>query len=279
MPYYQHGGFTMNKRLDSTINELEKAKLHSKNGIGYWTGRNIYKILGYATWESFEHVINKACMACESSGTPQDNHFRGFTKKSETGRPSKDYFLTRYACYLIAMNGDTNKPEIGTAQTYFAVQTRRQEIQEQLTAAEHRIQLRERVKDANRSLSDAAKNAGVQKYGQFHNAGYRGLYEMDLKDIKRYKGLSDKDNLLDHAGRTELAANEFRITQTEDKLKRDNIDTQRKAIKMHQEVGQEVRATIEKLGGTNPEDLPTEVPIKELESKIKKVRKAITGKH
>jgi DNA-damage-inducible protein D len=266
--------------LANTINELDESKKLTKNGGEYWMARKIQAILGYKSWENFHKVISKARMACESSGIDPDNQFHDITKKVPVGSgamvPQVDYFLTRYACYLIAMNGDsTTKPEIATAQTYFAVQTRRQEMNDRLTTDERRLQLRDRVKSANRDLNSAAKKSGVQRYALFHNAGYIGLYDMGLTDIKRKKGLTEKEDLLDRAGRAELAANEFRITQTEVKLIRDKINNERDAIETHKEVGREVRHTIKKLNGVMPENLPTEPSIKKLVNS-KKQKKQIT---
>jgi DNA-damage-inducible protein D len=264
---------------DIIINKLEQIKKVSKNGGHYWMGREIQQVLGYDKWDKFENVINKAIMACESSGEYPDKHFLQTGKMVSIGsgaqRSLKDYYLTRYGCYLVAMNGDTGKPEIGYAQTYFAVQTRKQEVQDQLTADQRRILLRERVKDANKSLNSTAKKSGVQKFGVFQDSGYQGLYEMGLADIKKKKGILEKEHLLDRAGRTELAANEFRITQTEDKLIRDNVASEKHAINTHREVGKEVRKTIDKLGGIMPENLPPEEPIKKLMSKYKKKMKAL----
>jgi|WetSurMetagenome_2_1015567.scaffolds.fasta_scaffold01227_4 DNA-damage-inducible protein D len=271
----------MENDLSQTIKKLDDAKQLTKNGGEYWLAREIQSILGYATWENFHNVINKARMACESSGIEPDNQFRSTTKKVAVGSgamvPQVDYFLTRYACYLIAMNGDAStKPEIATAQTYFAVQTRRQEIQDKLTTDEKRLQLRDRVKNANKDLNSAAKDAGVQRYALFHDAGYRGLYEMGLSDIKRKKGLLDKEDLLDRASRAELAANEFRITQTEVKLVRDKINNEKDAVATHREVGREVRATIKKLNGVMPEELPAEASIKKLVQASKNKTKQIS---
>lgn len=269
----------MNRELDSTINNLELAKKKTKHGIDYWTGREIQEILGYLRWENFVNVINKARMACESTGVDPSDHFLDTTKEIRAGKGARlqksDYFLTRYACYLVAMNGNTEKPEIGTAQSYFAVQTHRQEKQDKLTEDERRIMLRDRVKDGNKKLASAAKKAGVKtrKFPIFQDAGYRGLYDMSLSDIKKFKGLSLKDDLLDRSGRTELAANEFRITQTEDKLIRENVNGEDKAINTHKEVGRAVRNTIKKLGGIMPEKLLPEPSLKKLENKLKKEKK------
>jgi DNA-damage-inducible protein D len=196
----------MERRLEQTIQALEAQKLRSRLGGEYWMARDVQHALGYANWQNFESIIIKAILSCKSAGDvdPHDQ-FIETSKKMAAGKgalvPRKDYFLTRYACYLITMNGDVTKPEIATAQTYFAVQTRRQEIQEQLTAEEGRIELRDRVQEANRNLNSAAKQAGVQRYALFHDAGYRGLYEMGLGNIKRKKGIAPKDDLLDRAGR------------------------------------------------------------------------------
>ena len=267
--------------FDRIINLLNEAKRISPKGKEYWMARDIQKILGYTSWDNFSGVIEKARMACESAGVQSDYHFHDVIKEIEAGKGAKgqrrDCYLSRYACYLIAMNGRTDKPEIGAAQTYFAVQTRKQEIQDQLTAEERRLQLRDRVRTANKDLNSAAKQAGVQRYALFHDAGYRGLYEMGLADIKRRKGIVDKEDLLDRVGRAELAANEFRITQTEVKLVRDNIKSERDAMETHKEVGREVRATIRKLNGVMPEDLPAEPSIKKLVSNHKEI-KQITKK-
>jgi len=270
-------------RLDSTINALEASKRTTEKGIDYWRARKVQLVLAYSEWRNFENAINRARMACESAGIDPMNHFVEITKKVQVGSggiiKQKDYLLTRYACYLVTMNSDTSKSEIGTAQAYFAVQTRRQEKEDQLTADKRRILLRNRIKDANLSLASTAKRAGVQRYPIFQDAGYQGLYGMGLKDIKRYKGI--EDDLLDRAGKTELAANEFRITQTEDKLVRDKVTGEKEATDTHHNVGRAVRNTINQLGGLMPEDLPAETSIKKLERKHKKeikdiIRKRIT---
>jgi DNA-damage-inducible protein D len=194
------------------ISELDKFKRVGPKGGEYWTGRELQEVLGYGTWENFERAIEKARIACNTYGEDQDDHFRGTTKMVEIGsgaqRPTKDFFLTRYACYLIAMNGDSSKPEIATAQTYFAVQTRRQEIRDSNLLSK-RVELRSRVSGAIKVLNSTAKQAGVQNYGLFHDAGYRGLYSMGLTDIKTRKGIGQKEDLFDRVGRAELAANEF----------------------------------------------------------------------
>lgn len=264
----------MKEKYEHIIKDLDDLKQLSNKKTEYWMARDIQNILGYRTWENFENVIERARVSCESAGVETSNHFLDTTKKVTVGSGSvvnkKDCFLSRYACYLVAMSGDTSKVEIAIAQTYFAVQTRLKEIEDKLTEKERRIYLRQRVKDANKKLVAAAKDAGVQRYGIFHDAGYRGLYDMGLNELKTFKGLDKKDDLLDHSGRTELAANEFRITQTEDKLIREEIKGEQNAINTHKTVGKEVRETIKKIGGTMPEHLTLEESIKKLEKGKKK---------
>lgn len=258
-------------KLDSVVNVLDKKRRVTQAGSEYWTGRDIQEILGYAKWDKFENVIKKAMMACESVGTTPNKHFLQTGKVISAGQGAqlerRDYFLSRYACYLVAMNGDSSKPEIATAQTYFAVQTRRQELEDQLTDDQKRILLRDRVRSANKHLNGAAKRAGVQNYAIFHDAGYRGLYNMGVGDLKQRKGIPTKEDLLDCAGREELAANEFRITQTEARLSREQIRGQRAAEDAHLTVGKEVRNTIAKIGGRMPENLPREQNIRQLTSR------------
>jgi len=216
-------------------------------------------------------------MACESTGQDPDNQIREAPKKVSIGsgavRERGDFFVSRFGAYLIAMNGSTKLPQVAEAQRYFAIQTRKQELSEQFLEVEKRAALRARVKDANKHLSDAAHESGVQKWGLFHDAGYRGLYDMGLSQIKDWKGLGDKEELLDRAGRAELAANEFRITQTEESLKRDGVRGDQNARETHRKVGAKVRQTIKELDGTMPEDLPAEQSIKKLTSKRQKQKR------
>jgi DNA-damage-inducible protein D len=267
--------------LDLIISKLEGARKFTDKGIEYWIGREIQAILGYSQWRDFDIVIRKAKMACESTGKNPEYHFVEQRNLITAGKGAivkkGDYLLSRYACYLIAMSGNT--PEAGLAKGYFAVQTRRQEIQDSLTEDEKRLMLRDRVKDANKALCKAAKQAGVQRYGIFQNEGYKGLYNLSFSEIKDVKGLRPNEDILDRMGRTELAANEFRITQTEDKLKRENIKGEQRACDTHFKVGRAVRDTIKELGGIMPEDLPTESPIKKLISEKKKQLKSKTPKH
>lgn len=259
----------MDSQLTITIQHIERGKLRHKNGEEYWMGRDVQRALGYTKWSNFEKVIEKARLACDNSGIPSRKHFAEVGNKVEAGSgalvPKKEYCLTRYACYLITMNGDVSKPEIATAQTYFAVQTRRQEVQDMVIGEDRRILLRERVRKANKSLFGAAKASGVRSFGVFQGAGYLGLYDMNVSDIKHRKNIPLKDELLDRADRTELAANEFRITQTEDKLKRDRVNSETLAKDVHYRVGRQVRKAIADVGGVMPENLPAVPDIKTIE--------------
>lgn len=255
--------------------DFESIKKIDENGIEYWQARELMLILGYGKWQNFEEVVGRAARACVESGQVVDNHFTGISKMIKIAktavRPVKDYKLDRYACYLIAQNGDPAKPQIAMAQTYFATQTRKQELSGELAADERRLFAREEVRKENKKLFKTAKRAGVTKFGSFNDAGYRGLYELSLKDLERVKGVP-KGQLLDHAGSTELAANLFRITQTEEKIKMDNIQTQDEASKTHFMVGGKVRQTIKDIGGVMPERLPVEKYIKEVKKNVKKLK-------
>jgi DNA-damage-inducible protein D len=206
--------------------DFESIKKIDENGVEYWDARELMPLLGYVQWRAFEEVISRAAKACINSGQDLDNHFARSSKMVEIGsntvREVVNYRFDRYACYLVAQNGDPKKSEIATAQTYFAIQTRRQEIFEQLPDSEKRIFIRGEVSDRNKKLFKTAKRAGVSKFGLFNDAGYKGLYGMPLSDIEQKKGIK-KGELLDRAGSTELAANLFRITQTDEKIAKDNI--------------------------------------------------------
>jgi DNA-damage-inducible protein D len=268
---------------ETFVAELDRLRKLAKNGAEYWMGREIQAALGYSNWQNFEMVIRKAEEACANTGVDASKHFIETSRVIETGRGAQieraDWILGRYACYLIAMNGDASKAEVSYAQSYFAHQARRQELQDELTADDRRLLLRDRVKEANKSLASAAKKAGVQRFPIFQDEGYKGLYGgLGQAEIKRQKGIQDKEALLDCIGRAELAANEFRITQTEQKLARENVNTEPDAFRTHHDVGVEVRQTIKKIGGTMPEDLPAEEPIKKLISAKQKQLKAASKK-
>ena len=255
---------------------FEGIKKIDENGVEYWEARELMPLLGYTKWENFEKVVKKAKIACKKSKQPVENHFPDVRKMVTLGSGSKrrvkDYKLSRYACYLIAQNGDSSKEAIATAQTYFAVQTRRQEIYQQLDENTKRLFIREEVRKQNKQLFSTARKAGVKNFGKFNNMGYLGLYGMSLPKIKKKKGIG-KDDVLDRAGATELAANLFRITQTDDKIVKDKIKGEGRASMTHYSVGHKVRKTIEEIGGEMPESLPAEQHVKKInDRKIKKLK-------
>jgi DNA-damage-inducible protein D len=264
----------MVNQLTYIVSALEKTKSVAPNGTEYWRARDLMTVLAYADWTNFRKVIGDAIEACNGSGVLSNNHFREFTDMVEVGSGAKrnieNWYLTRYACYLIAMNGNASKPEIATAQSYFAAQTLIQESEHLLTEQERRILLRNRIKDANKKLGGAAKEAGVRStmFGVFQDAGYKGLYGgHGVRDLKQMKGIPSNEDLLDCIGRAELAANEFRITQTEEKLRLESTQGEQKAITTHAEVGRKVRKAISDIGGTMPEKLPAAPSIKKLAAK------------
>ena len=261
---------------------FDRIKRQTRAGVDYWYGRELQELLGYSTWRTFADAIDRARQACESVGENPSQHFADVSKKVALGsgaqRDVTDVALTRYAVYLTAMNGDPAKLEIAAAQGYFAIQTRRQEQTDALAEEETRIELRERLKEDVKQLHHAAKGAKVTEFALFHDAGYRGMYRMGLGQIKAKKGIAPNEDLFDRSGRAELAANDFRITQTEAKLRRENISGDLIARQTHQEVGAEVRQTIEKLGGVMPENLPAEPSIKKLASERRRANKQLPPK-
>jgi DNA-damage-inducible protein D len=249
-------------------------------GNEYWFARELQKVLEYTEWRNFEKVILLATKACENSKYNVLEHFVEINKLSNRANNAtiniRDYKLSRYACYLIVQNADPNKDIIAFGQTYFAIKTRERELSEQeylnLTEEERRIYKRDKTKKANYFLNQTAKDAGVKNFDKFHNAGYKGLYNGETADdIFKRKGLRYREDILDNMNSEELAANEFRITQTDSKIKRDKIKTEDKANETHFNVGRKVRQTIEELGGTMPENLITpSKSIKELEKEEKR---------
>jgi DNA-damage-inducible protein D len=253
-------------------NDFEEIKEIDNNGIEFWRARKLFPLLGYSRWETFEEVIRRAMKSALNSGQITENHFRSLTKMvdigSNTKRMIKDWKLDRYACYLIAQNGDSKIPQIAQAQTYFAVQTRRQEIFDKLSDAEKRLFIRGEVTSENKKLFKTAKQAGVSNFGLFNDAGYKGLYGSSLADVEMKKGIK-KGELLDRAGSTELAANLFRITQTDEKINKDKIKGDFEARKTHFMVGGKVRQTIKDIGGELPENLKSEKHIKDIKKDIR----------
>lgn len=264
-------------------NTFEEIKHIDEYGNEYWCARELQAVLKYKEWRKFENVILKAKKACKNSNLLVLNHFVQSAKMVSIGsgaqRKQKDYKLTRYACYLITQNADSNKEVVALAQTYFAIQTRKQEISEKdynmLTEEEKRFYQRNLTKKGNYSLNQTAKRSGVKNFDKFHNAGYKGLYNGETADdIAKRKQLRYREDILDNMGSEELIANLFRISQTEQKLKRENIKTEKNASKTHYEVGKKIRKTIKELGGTMPEDLPTpEKSIKQIEKEKKVIEK------
>ena len=255
-----------------------------ENGKEYWFARDLYPLLGYTTWRRFSEVIDRAKLACTSLKIRVEDHFDNIVKMVSLGsgssREVQDIALSRYACYLIVQNGDPSKPVIALGQTYFAVQTRRQELADQktftdLSEDERRLYLRRELAEHNKQLCSAAHDAGVIEpidYAIFQNQGYKGLYgELGTQEIHKRKKLKKSQKILDHMGYEELAANLFRATQTESKLRREETKGKANANATHYEVGRAVRETIQRLGGTMPEDLPTpQKSIKQLEKEERK---------
>ena len=258
---------------------FENIKKIDENGVEYWEARELQKILEYKKWENFYKVLERAMMACTLSNNDISYHFPEVRKMIKMPKNATkdiiDFKLSRYACYLIVQNGDPKKEVIALGQTYFAVQTRKQEITEEqfmnLSEDEKRLYTRINVNNKNKKLFYTAKNAGVSNFGKFNNYGYQGLYNGETaEDIVKRKEINENEDILDWMGSTELAANLFRITQTEDVLDKKNIKGETNACETHYKVGKAVRNTIKEIGGTMPEELPTpEKSVKEIENEIK----------
>ena len=269
----------MNEIKEYTEKIFEDIKHFDEEGNEYWYARELQTALDYKEWRKFENVIYKAKIACNNSNIDINEQFVGIDKLAINVNGGKriinDYKLSRYACYLIAQNGDSRKKTIALAQTYFAIQTRKQELSEKeysmLTEDEKRFYQRNLTRKGNYSLNMVARNVGVRNFDKFHNAGYKGLYGGETaNDIARRKKLRYREDILDNMGSEELAANLFRITQTESKLKRDNISRENDANETHYNIGKNIRKVIAKNGGTMPENLPTpEKSLKELEKEKK----------
>ncbi len=265
----------MNQIKEYNETTFESIKHINEYGNEYWYARELMQALGYTKWGNFINVINKAKLACKLSENNIDDHFADVGKMVSIGsnaqRKQDDYELSRYACYLIVQNSDPRKKAVACGQTYFAVQTRKQEITEKYFNKK-RLVTRSQTIEKNKTLYKAAKASGVVNYGKFTNYGYQGLYGGETaKQIAKRKGLTENDEILDYMGSEELADNLFRIVQTEAKLKNENISNEQDANTTHHKVGLAVRDTIKKLGGTMPEDLPTpEKSIAQLEKEERK---------
>ena len=271
---------TLEKYNEKTFEDIKHI---DECGNEYWYARELQVALDYKRWDKFCNVIESAKIACENSNNAVLNHFSQAGKMVEIGSGAKrkqmDFKLSRYACYLIVQNASPNKEVVALGQTYFAIQTRKQEITEKeyskLTEDEKRFYQRNLTKKGNYSLNQVAKKCGVKNFDKFHNAGYRGLYNGEsADDIAKRKGLRYREDILDNMGSEELAANLFRISQTESKLKRDNVTGEKDANETHYNIGKNIREVIAKNGGTMPEDLPTpKKSLKELEKEeIKKLK-------
>jgi DNA-damage-inducible protein D len=268
--------------MSHEITPFEQIRRTNAAGNEFWSSRDFARVLGYVNYRHFLAVIEKARTACFNSGQRVEDHFVGIDEMVEIGsnaqRPVQTVMMSRYACYLVIQNADPAKEIVAVGQTYFAVQTRRQELTDEEVEAQRRLTIRAELRAHNSHLADAARNAGVvepRDYAIFQNHGYMGLYGgLGAQDIHARKGLKKGQQILDHMGSTELAANLFRATQAEEKLRRERIVGKDRANRAHLEVGAKVRQTIKELGGTMPEDLTPAESIKMLESKARKALKA-----
>ena len=275
----------MNELKEYTERLFEDIKHIDENGSEFWYARELQVSLDYKRWQKFLNVIEGAKNACKQSNNLLLDHFTQVGKMIKLGKGGNrnviDYKLSRYACYLIAQNGDSRKKVIALAQTYFAIQTRRQELSEKgyntLTEDEKRLYQRNLTRKGNYSLNIAAKNAGVKNFDKFHNSGYKGLYNGETaNDIAKRKGLRYREDILDNMGSDELIANLFRISQTEQKLKKDNVSLEKTANETHFNIGKNIREVIIKNGGTMPEELPTpDKSLKEIEKENLKIKNKI----
>jgi DNA-damage-inducible protein D len=270
-------------KIEQTQNLFDSIKHYNEDGLEFWYARELAKALDYKDFRNFEATIFKAMEACKQSGSDVSDHFVDITEMVSIGsgaeRGFNSYMLSRYACYLIVENGDPRKEVIALGQSYFAIKTRQQELIENydsLSEDKKRLAIRKEMKQHNISLAEAANQAGItdpRDYAIFQNRGYQGLYGgLGQKEIHARKGLKKSQHILDHMGSTELAANLFRATQTDEKIRREHITGKEEANQTHYEVGAKVRQTIKELGGTMPEDLPTpEKSIKQIEREQKKL--------
>lgn len=276
-----------NELMKYSDQTFEDIKHINEDGQEFWYARELQHVLEYAQWRYMKETVERARLACENSGLNPDDHFAEVRKMVPIGsgaeRAVEDYMLSRFACYLVVMNGDPRKEVIAVGQAYFAVKTRQQELiekYEEMSEDQKRLAIRNEMKRHNIALADAAHDAGViepKDYAIFQNKGYQGLYGgLGVKEIHARKGLKKSQKILDHMGSTELAANLFRATQTEEKLRRENIQGKAAANQTHYEVGRKVRQTIQELGGTMPEDLPTpEKSVQQIEREVE--RKKLKG--
>ncbi len=262
------------QKLTKTIRQkFEDIKMINSGGQEYWSARDLMNTLEYEKWDKFTNVIQKATTSVEVSGNKANDHFLQVEKMIKTGKGARrkvvDFFLSKYACFLVAQNADPAKKTVAEAQSYFSIQTHKHELFEKLSPENRRLLIREEVLDHNKQLNEVAMQVGVKRFGTFHDEGYKGLYGMRYRDIVQLKKLG-KDKLLDRAGETELAANLFRITQTKDQLRekfKEGQTGEDMAGKTHFVVGSKVRKAIADIGGTMPEKLIPEKHVKKLSEK------------
>jgi len=269
-----------NLPVAAASNTFERIKRTNPSGAEFWSARDLARVLEYLSFRNFEPVLERARQACTQSGHVVADHIVQMRTMVDLGsgaqREVEDWALSRYACYLVIQNADPSKPQVALGQTYFAVQTRRQELADDavLKEGQTRLVLRADIRHHNKKLAGVAKQAGViqpQEYAIFMDHGYRGLYAgLGSRDIHARKRLKPSEHILDHMSSTELAANLFRATQAEDKLRRENVRNKEQANRVHAEVGRKVRRTIQELGGTMPENLPVAESIKKTEAREKK---------
>ena len=268
--------------LEINHNIFENIKHIDELGREYWEARELMPILEYSKWENFHRVIKQAIVSCENSTSEAFDQFPEVRKPIVGGKGNiqniVDYRLSRYACYLIVQNANPRKKSVALGQTYFAIQTRKMEITEKeyssLTEEEKRFYQRNLTRKGNHSLNIAAKNSAVKNFDKFHNAGYKGLYNGETaNDIAKRKNLNYREDILDNMGSDELIANLFRISQTEQKLKKDKVQGENNANQVHYDVGKKVRKAIADIGGTMPEALPTpDKSLKQIEKENKKYK-------
>ncbi|HUY78155.1 MAG TPA: DNA damage-inducible protein D [Ktedonobacterales bacterium] len=272
---------TTAETIDDQKARFDSIRQISPYGAEYWSARDLYSILGYDTWRRFESAVDRAKLACQNIGEEVADHFASAVKKAIIGagvqKQLDDYALSRFACYLVAMNGDPRKPEIAAAQAYFAIQTRRMEQWDELRETlQERVELRQQLTDANKRLNATAAEYGLNRrsFGRLHDAGTRALYGgLALPEIKTRKGIPQPEDLADRMGPSELAASLFVRTQTEEKVRNENIHGTEAIVEAHYDVGTETRAAIERIGGTKPEDLPPEPSIRPLLDQQERRRK------